>query len=343
MLFIEKTHKQRGDILPKESNQKLKLLYLLKILYEQSDEEHFLPMSYLIEKLASYGVSAERKSIYSDLEYLEQFGFDIIKEKGKNAGYALLSREFELAHLKHLVDSVQASKFITEKKADELIKKLEGLTSKHNAKKLRRNVYISQSVKSINETIYYNIDTLHEAINNKKKVAFKYFEYNLNKERVLKNNGDDYIASPYSLTICDENYYLVSHYEKHENFSNFRVDKMEKIRILDEDIVDYKTFTDPSFEIADYSKKLFSMFSGEIKDVKILCENSLVNAVIDRFGRDVLIRKETDTHFVATLKVSQSPTFFAWVFTFGDKMKIISPSDTAKEFKNTINKVKGIY
>lgn len=329
--------------MPKESNQKLKLLYLLKILYEESDDEHFISMQHLIERLSLYGINAERKSIYSDLSYLEQFGFDIISQKGKSAGYALASREFEMAELKHLVDSVQASKFITEKKADGLIKKLESLTSYHNAKKLRRQVYISQSVKSINETIYYNIDTLHEAINNKKKVAFKYFEYNLDKERVLKNNGEDYIASPYSLTICDENYYLISHCQRHENFSNFRVDKMENIRILNEDITDYKSFTDEKFELSDYSKKLFSMFSGDIKEVKILCENSLVNAVIDRFGRGVLIRKENDTHFVATLKISQSPTFFAWVFTFGDKMKILSPPDTVKKFKDTINKVKGLY
>lgn len=329
--------------MPKESNQKLKLLYLLKILYEESDDEHFISMQHLIERLSLYGINAERKSIYSDLSYLEQFGFDIISQKGKSAGYALASREFEMAELKHLVDSVQASKFITEKKADGLIKKLESLTSYHNAKKLRRQVYISQSVKSINETIYYNIDTLHEAINNKKKVAFKYFEYNLDKERILKNNGEDYIASPYSLTICDENYYLISHCQRHENFSNFRVDKMENIRILNEDITDYKSFTDEKIELSDYSKKLFSMFSGDIKEVKILCENSLVNAVIDRFGRGVLIRKENDTHFVATLKISQSPTFFAWVFTFGDKMKILSPPDTVKKFKDTINKVKGLY
>lgn len=329
--------------MPKESNQKLKLLYLLKILYEESDEEHFVPMPYILDKLSAYGINAERKSVYSDLSYLEQFGFDIISQKGKKSGYALLSRNFEMPELKHLVDSVQASKFITEKKANALIKKLESLTSNHNAKKLHRQVYVSQSVKSANETIYYNVDTLHEAILQRKKVAFKYFEYNIKKERVLKNNGEDYIASPYSLTICDEKYYLVSHCTKHENFSNFRVDKMENIRILDEEITDYKSFAGESFSIADYSKKLFSMFSGDIIEVKLLCENSVVNAVIDRFGQDVLIRREDDLHFIATLKISQSPTFFAWVFTFGDKMKILSPEDTVNKFKDTISKVKELY
>ncbi len=329
--------------MPKESNQKLKMLYILKILYEETDDEHFVSMPYILDRLGAYGITAERKSVYSDLSYLEQFGFDIISQKGKNSGYALLSRNFEMPELKHLVDSVQASKFITEKKANALIKKLEALTSTHNAKKLHRQVYVSQSVKSINETIYYNVDTLHEAILKQKKVAFKYFEYNVKKERVLKNNGEEYVASPYSLTICDENYYLVSHCEKHENFSNFRVDKMENIRILDEDALDYKSFAGEGFSIADYSKKLFSMFSGDIIEVKLICENSLVNAVIDRFGKDVLIRREDDFNFVATVKISQSPTFFAWVFTFGDKIKIISPDDTVKKFKAAINKVKELY
>ena len=327
----------------KESNQKLKLLYLLKILFEESDEEHFLSTSYIIGRLGDYGVFADRKSVYSDIEYLELFGLDIISRKGKSAGYALASRTFETAQLKLLCDAVNASRFVTEKKSNELIGKIEGLTSRHNAKKLNRQLYMTDRVKSGNETIYYNVDTLHDAIFEKKKVAFKYFEYNLDKEKVLRNNGSEYVVSPYALTFSDENYYLVSHYEKHGNLTNFRVDKMQNIRILDEDIVNISNVTPQGFKLSSYTKRLFGMFAGNEVVVKLLCENSLVNALIDRFGRDILIRREDDEHFIATINVADSPTFFAWVFTFGSKMKIISPKSIADKFADAVRNVENIY
>ena len=327
----------------KESNQKLKLLYLLKALYEESDEEHFVSMKYLTAYLSSHGIYAERKSVYSDICELERFGFDIISKKGRNAGYALVGRSFETAQLKLLCDSVNASRFITEKKSRELIKKIEGLTSRHSAKKLNRQLYTTDRVKSGNETIYYNVDTLHDAISEKKKVAFMYFEYNTDKQKVMKNGGAEYVVSPYALTFSDENYYLVSHYEKHGNLTNFRVDKMEKIRILKEECENIENATQKGFKLSTYTKRLFGMFAGSEVNVKLLCENSLVNAVTDRFGRDILIRKEGSEHFVATINVADSPTFFAWVFTFGRKMKIISPPEISEKFKNMAQSVCDIY
>lgn len=327
----------------KESNQKLKILYLLKFLYEESDDTHFVSMTQILDYLALCGIYAERKSVYSDICELEHFGLDIISRKGKNAGYALASRTFETAQLKLLCDAVNASRFVTEKKSRELIGKIGGLTSRHNARELNRQLYMTERVKSGNETIYYNVDTLHGAVFAKKKVAFKYFEYNVQKNKVYRNGGAEYVVSPYALTFSDENYYLVSHYEKHGNLTNFRVDKMENIRILSEDAEDISKVTPENFKLSSYTKRLFGMFAGAEVSVKIRCENSLVNAVIDRFGRDIPVLPDGDSHFIATVNVADSPTFFAWVFTFGGKMKIVSPENIAQKFLSAVKDVEKIY
>lgn len=329
--------------MPRESNQKLKLLYLLKILMENTDENHHLSMNDIIDKLALNGIKAERKALYSDIEELKFFGVDIICEKTKTFGYYIASRDFELPELKLLVDSVQCSKFITEKKSLELIHKLESLTSRFNANKLQRQVYIADRAKNMNEIIYYNVDTLHEAVYNGCQIAFKYYEYLPSKERVQKNNGEDYIVSPYSLTYSDDNYYLICHYPKHEGLSHFRVDRMADVRILEDKNTDIRTVTGEDFNLGEYSKKIFSMYSGKSQTVQILCHNSVINPVIDRFGESVMIRQEDEEHFIVTAKIYASPTFFAWVFTFGDKMKIISPTETVDRFKQTVMEVAKKY
>ncbi|MBE7053497.1 MAG: WYL domain-containing transcriptional regulator [Ruminococcaceae bacterium] len=327
----------------KESNQRLKILYLIKILSENTDEFHHLTMNEIISKLANYGISAERKSVYANIEDLKLFGYDIICEKGKNFGYYMASRDFELPELKLLVDSVSSSRFITEKKSNELIKKLENLTSKFYANELQRQVYTADMAKNLNEKIYYTVDMLHDAITNCKKIAFKYYEYNVNKEKVLKNNGDLYIVSPYSLTFSEGNYYLISHYEKYEGLTQFRVDKMAHLEILDEKIRDIKEVTDEKFNIGDYSKKVFSMYSGKTTDVKLICDNSIINPVIDRFGEDILIRKNDEKTFLANVKINVSPTFYAWIFTFGEKIKISEPEYVKDEFLKIINNVRRNY
>jgi predicted DNA-binding transcriptional regulator YafY len=334
----------------KTQNQKLKMMYLLKILLENSDEENVLSMSKIIDSLAAFGVSAERKSIYDDIECLRLIGYDVISQKGQNMGYYIGEREFELAELKLLVDSVQSSKFITKKKTTQLIKKIEGLTSKFYGKELQRQVYISDRVKTINETIYYNVDTLHNAIVDGVKIAFKYYEYNLEKKRQLRNDGKDYIVSPYSLTFSDENYYLIAHYPKNEKLTHFRVDRMDDIRFLDEKCEDINIvmkdeidMVSNSFNLGAYLKKTFDMYGGETQCVAIRCENRLINAVIDKFGEDVRIKKDGNEHFVATFNVYVSPTFYAWIFTFGDKIEIVSPENIVSDFVNITKNILGKY
>ena len=305
----------------KLSHQKLKLLYLMKILLEQTDEEHSLTVPQMIAELSKVGISAERKSIYDDLEYLQLFGLDICSTKTKTTNYFIASRDFELPELKLLVDSVQASKFITHKKSLELISKIEKLTSRHNAKQLQRQVFVTNRVKTLNERIYYNVDKIHEAIAENKQITFKYFGLDVNKKKVYGKDGGLYHESPVSLTWDDENYYLITYKEKYDSYVHYRVDKMENIELSEED----RVLSEKPFDLSIYSKSMFQMYSGEETDVTIQFENELVGVVYDRFGVDVPIIKTDETHFICNVKVAVSPHFLSWIISFGSRAKIVSP------------------
>ena len=315
----------------KSANQKLKILYLMRIFLTETDEEHSLTISEIISKLANYDVLVERKTIYADIETLRQFGIDIKLQKTKTFDYSVASRDFELPELKLLVDAVQSPKFITAKKSNELIKKIEGLTSKHEASQLQRQVFVANRVKTMNESIYYNVDTLHQAIADGKKINFRYFEYTIDKEKQFRRNGEKYIASPIALAWDDENYYLISYSERHSGLVHYRVDKMNAITILDEkrDMPDKDRF-----DLASYTKKVFGMYSGEEQSVKLQFDNSLVGVVLDRFGKDISIVKADDKHFTVTIHVAISPVFIAWIFQFGDSVKVLSPKSLIEELEN---------
>ncbi len=323
----------------KHSHQKLKLLYLMQILLEQTDEEHTITVPQMISELAKLGISAERKSIYDDLEYLQLFGLDICSNKTRTTNYYVASRDFELPELKLLVDSVQSSKFITHKKSMELISKIEKLSSRENAKTLQRQVFITNRVKTLNEQIYYNVDKIHDAIAANKQITFKYFDIDVDKQKVYRKNGDAYTESPVALTWDDENYYLIAYKEKYDNYTHYRVDKMETINITEEN----RRLSDKPFDLSEYSKKMFQMFGGEETAVSILFDNSLIGVVYDRFGIEVPITKEDDTHFVCHVKVAVSPQFLSWVFSFGDKAKIISPDSVIEEMCTLVQEVKSNY
>ena len=327
------------------TNQKLKLLYLMKILLEQTDEENALTISDIISELSRYDISAERKSLYNDIELLRQFGIDVICKKTKTFDYYVGNREFELPELKLLVDAVQSSKFITKRKSNELIKKIENLTSMHLAKQLQRQVFVSDRVKAINEKIYYNVDTLHNAIAQNRQVAFKYFEYTLEKKKQYRKNGADYIVSPFALSWANDNYYLVSHYAKYEGeLTHFRVDRMADITILGEQRKSIREITGlREFNIAKYSQQMFSMFSGDNENVHLLFHNSLINVVIDRFGEDIFICKQGEEHFTISVDLSISTALMAWLFQFGDKVKILSPNHLANEMKSMAEGVANLY
>ncbi len=333
--------------MPRNSSQKQKLLYLQKILLEKTDEEHPLTLAEIREQLLSYGISTERKALYSDIEALEQFGLDICRVRSKSVGYYIGSRDFELPELKLLVDAIQSSKFITRKKSLSLIKKLEGLLSENQGKQLQRQVFVANRVKNVNEKIYYNVDRLYGAISENRQISFKYYTLELqfgNSQKIVKKErraGKSYVVSPWALCWDDENYYLVAYDETAQILKHYRVDKMEKIQILSDNRLGSEKFKD--FDIAHYTKGMFSMFGGEETEIKLSVDNSLVGVIADRFGSDVFISKESETSFCVTVNVMLSPQFYAWIFGLGNKVKILAPKKAQDEFKKQIRNVSEQY
>lgn len=319
----------------KNSNNRLKILYLYKILLENTDEEHSLTMPEIISQLELCGITAARKAIYEDIEALKLFGLDIVTSRGKNAGYRVVSRDFELPELKLLADAVSSSRFLTEKKSSELLKKLERLTSVYEAKQIQRQVFVADRVKAMNERIYLNIDAIHRAISERKKISFKYFDYDMNK---LKHYRDGIrVCSPYALTWSDERYYLVAYYEKYNGISNFRVDRMESVEISDEQAQEYPD----GFNLSSYLNSTFSMFSGKSEEVKLRFDKALINAVIDRFGKKIGIFPDGENHFIvsAQIKTEQPEPFFGWLFQFGTMVEILEPSGLREKYFKTLNGV----
>lgn len=321
----------------KNGSHKLKILYLMKMFLERTDEEHSISIADIIRELENYGISAERKSIYADIDTLKVFGLDISRKKSKSTEYYLASREFELPELKLLVDAVQCSKFVTHKKSNELIKKIESLTSKKQAMMLQRQVYVANRAKSINENIYYNVDKLHQAIADNRKVSFQYFDYNLEKEKVFRRDGERYVISPYSLSWDDENYYVIAYYKKHDNFVHYRVDRMSSIELMDDmrDLLNEDTV----FNVAEYAKQTFNMFNGVDEVVWLEFDNDLVNQVLDRFGADISIQKETEETFSIRTRVKVSSTFFSWVAQYGKKARIMQPQHVRDEFTDFLAEI----
>ena len=329
--------------MPKSSNQKLKILYLYKILAEQTDEANPLTMPQIITELGRFGINAERKSLYDDIELLINAGVDIVCEKRKSFGYYMASRNFQLAELKLLVDCVQASKFVTAKKSAQLIGKLEKLASKSQGAELRRQVYISDRVKAGNEKIYYTVDMLHDCINNGKKVQFKYYQYNTKKVQKLRNDGEFYTVSPYGMVYSDDNYYLLAHYPKYEGITHFRVDKLTDVVVTEDSVENIEEVAGKGFKLTEYVKKVFNMFHGTAETVRMTCDESVLNVVIDKFGEDVFLRKEAEGKYAVTVNAVVSPTFYSWIFMLGDKVEIISPDNVVDGYKEMLEENRKIY
>lgn len=324
------------------SNSKLKFYYLIKILMDYTDEEHKITIVDIIKYLGKYDIRAERKSIYNDILLLQNNNIiEVEVEKTNCNKYYVVNRDFELAELKLLVDSVQSSKFIATGKTKELIKKLEKLTSIHEGKSLDRQVALADRVKTTNKSIYYNIDRIHEAIKLEKQIKFKYFEYNIDKQLVARRGGSWYFASPYALSWAEENYYVITYYERYDTVSHFRVDRMKDINILDEDRLINNELK--HLNLANYSKKSFGMFRGNTKKVKLECDNSLINVVIDKFGKDITILEKREDIFIIRVDVIATDTFYGWLFMFGGRVKILGPIEVVEGMKNLLNTVVGIY
>lgn len=332
--------------MPRGPMQKQKLLYLQKIMLEKTDENHGLTASEIISELAAYDISAERKSLYDDLRILEGFGLDICRTKTDTTRYYVGSREFEIAELKLLVDAIQSSKFITEKKSLTLISKLEHLLSEHDGRQLRRQVYVLNRGKNLNEKIYYNVDTLHLAIAEDVQITFKYYKWDVNfgsSKRIIKRarKNESYRVSPWALRWDDENYYLIAFDKKAGIIKHYRVDKMDSIELTTDRREGREQFE--KLDIARYTDSVFSMFGGEETEVTLSLDNSLVGVIADRFGSDIFISQETDSSFRVNVRVMLSPQFYAWLFGLGEKVKIIAPESAAREYKQQLSKALELY
>jgi predicted DNA-binding transcriptional regulator YafY len=321
-----------------EQKNKSRILYIQKLLYEKTDEQNPLSTVEIINYLADIGINTHRRTIAADMELLEEFGIDVITIKSTQNKYFIGSREFELPEIKVLVDAVESSKFITAKKSEELVKKLSCLTSEKQATELNRHIYIDKRIKPENEEIYYIIDTIHNAIAEEKQIEFKYYEYTQDKQKVYKNNGYLYKLSPYALSWSEDHYYVIGYCKKHGKISKFRVDRMAKPKMLDRKAV----LMPVDFNGADYAKKIFEMYDGEMKTVEIKCANELMKVIIDRFGEDVKTKSLGSTHFKAIIDISVSPTFYGWVFQFASKMSILTPVEVKEEYMKMAKKILGI-
>jgi len=319
------------------ANKKLRILYLARFLAQQSDEEHPVTLQEILEELSRCGIDAERKSVYDDLEQLRMFGMDIVSVKGKNFGYYLGQRDFQLPELKMLIDVVQASPFLTRGKSMDLIAKLEALASRPQAHQLRRQVYVMNRVRTDNERLYYAVDGINTAINLDRKVAFRYFDWTAGGRKIYRREGRLYTADPVALCV-DRHYYLVAYDSAISSYRHYRVDRMEELTVTDQP----RSPLPEGFDLGEYVKTIFDMYNGETRTVTLRFARHLTNVVTDRFGTTAHIRADGDD-FALTAAVEVGPTFFGWLFQLGAEAELVKPADVRQQFVAYCRGVLGQY
>ncbi len=314
----------------------------MKQLFERrTDDKHTLTGNRLIEILGENGIKAERKTIYDDIKTLSDSGMAIETTKdGHSNAYYLADRLFQDEELYVLADAVASSRFLTQKKSRELIRKLQQLTSDYKAKDLRRVVYVENRTKTFNEQIYYAINKIQEGIFTQSQIRFKYFEYTVEKRKQLKHGGEVYTVSPYALVWENENYYLVCYSEKHDNISRFRVDRMTQVEMTE---LPRRELLDEEQDKVNNLQSIYGMYGGEIMELKIQFDNSLINVVMDRFGEKTICHKNSDETFYINREVQIAPTFWGWLFQFGDKAKVLAPAEAVELAKEEIKKISDNY
>ncbi len=313
-----------------DNDAKLRPLYLARILYEMTDEDHYLTTAQLIQILEEkYGIKSHRQTIKAEIELLKQFGLEIEEVKSTQNRYNLYGRTFDAPELKLLIDAVESSKFITSSKSKELVQKIGTLASDHIAASLTRNVSCEGRIKPGNEKIYHIVDAINEAINKKKKISFQYFQYNVRKEQKLKHNGEPYVITPLHLVWNGDYYYMVGVYDYKQRIGNFRVDRIAKCPVI---LKEEGTPAPQDFDIDDYINTTFRMFNSEHAEVELICDNEVMDSIIDKFGADVTTYANDMTSFRAVVNVAVNHVFYSWVFGFGGKVKIKGPENIRKKY-----------
>ena len=328
-------------IMPKSFNQKLKILYLMKFLQEETDREHPVSVKDIIQNMEAYGISVERKTVYDDIETLRTFGMRIGSRRGKNAGFYLEERAFELPELKFLMDAVQSSKFITEEQTAALVRKLEDLASVHEAKKLKNQVFLMQGIKTLNEEIYMNIETIYDAVSADRQISFRYYQWTLSRELEVKRNGERYRVSPGKLMWNNDSYYLLGLDETSGIVKHYRVDKMRDVIVEAEKRGGEAVFRD--FDMGRFSAETFGMFHGKETILRIRFSNELVGVVLDRFGKTAVLQRSDENHFTLQAHIRVSGQFFGWLTGLGEGAEIVSPENVRKEYVSFLKKTLKTY
>ena len=313
---------------------KLRPFYVAKMLYEQTDEEHYLTIAQIIDQLKTqYGISTSRGTVGEDIKALQEFGVEIEVEQSTQNRYYLIGRRFELPELKALIDAVESARFIPKEKSSALVDKISLLASPFEIPKLVRNVDVENRIKAENEKIYYIMEALNDAINDKKKVSFQYYTYNRNKERIAKHNGEVYVFSPYKMIWNGDYYYVVGYSEKHGSIGSFRVDRI----VTTPQILTEEQYEPPKdFDLNVFLNSMFRMYNGERKQVELICDNDLMDTIIDKFGKDVDVSVYDDDSFKATVTTSVGNVFYSWIFGFGGRVYINSPEDVKSDFSKMV-------
>ena len=313
---------------------KLRPFYVAKMLYEQTDEEHYLTIAQIINQLESkYGISTSRGTVGDDIKALQEFGVEIEVEQSTQNRYYLIGRTFDLPELKALIDAVESARFIPKEKSSALVDKLSLLASPFEAPRLVRNVDVENRIKADNEKIYYIMEALNDAINDKKKVAFQYYTYNWNKERVAKHDGEVYTFSPYKMIWNGDYYYVVGYSEKHGSIGSFRIDRIVTTPQI---LIEEQHEPPKDFDLNIYLNSMFRMYNGERKQVELICDNDRMDAVIDKFGKDVVVSEYDDNSFEVIATTSVGNVFYSWIFGFGGRVTISSPEDVREEYAEMV-------
>ena len=322
--------------MPRGFNQKIKILYLMRIFLEQTDEEHPMSVKELIAYLNSLGISAERKTVYDDIETLRNFGMDILNRREHPAGFYLASREFELPELRLLVDAVQSSRCITNGKSRQLIRKLESLASVYESRQLRRQGFAENRIRTINENVYYSIDMIQRALTEDRQISFQYCEWTVEKKLRPENEGERYSVSPWGLVWQNEEYYLITYDEKCGRVKQYLVDKLQQIRI-EKEVRRGREFFE-NYDIGELTSRTFGMFGGREVTICLEAHNRLVGVVLDRFGRDIMIHRKDPEHFKTLVRVNISDQFFGWIASLGPDVVIASPDEVRDKYREFLEK-----
>ena len=322
--------------------QKIKLLKLYEMLRQHSDEDRPLSTNQLCAMLEAEGITCDRRTLSEDIDTLNANGFEVLRRRTRYAKlYYIVDRQFELAEVKILIDSIQAASFITKQKTKELTDKVASLAGSHKASALKGNLVTFNTRKHANEAIYYTVDALENALQQKCRVSFHYFDLNEHGERISRKNGERYLVNPVGLVYHEDNYYLVTYHETHEATVNYRVDRMADVQIDGSLVVERAIAL--SDELGVYTERVFKMFNGPQATVELQFDRKLIDAIHDKFGDSVEITACKRGLCTATVEVLVSPVFFGWCFQFGKSLKILSPSYVAKEMKEHAGQVARMY